>query len=132
MKFKDEQHKEFYENCMKKAKKDDCYRRALFFVLGLSQNCADNIDSLYDFEENYILPEDLGKHDWITETDAQLIRLAFNLYGDNAPTAFGIENSDDKALELSQYLTTSIFRGLDSDLMEQCFEGIRIRFMLVR
>lgn len=50
MKFMNEKHKNFVEECIKRANNDDCYHMALFYVLGLTDDCQNNIDSLYDFK----------------------------------------------------------------------------------
>ena len=72
------------------------------------------------------------KYGWITGTDIRIIRLAYNLYNNGAPTAYEIEDADEKCKELMNYLPTAIFAYLESDLLEYCLEAIRIRFEIVK
>ena len=62
----------------------------------------------------------------------QIYALAYNLYNNGAPTAYEIEDADEKCKELMNYLPTAIFAYLESDLLEYCLEAIRIRFEIVK
>lgn len=46
-------------------------------------------------------------------------------------TAFDIDNLEDKNYELMSYLPTAIFGYLSLELIEYCFEGVRIRYEMV-
>lgn len=131
MKFLDEEHKQFVERCVEKAKNNDCYHLSLFYVLGLTENCRRNIDSLYGWSDGCVKIPEGDAYGWITGTDIRIIRLAYNLYNNGAPTAFGIEDLEEKNRELMEYLPTSILGYLSSELIEYCFEGIRVRYEMV-
>ena len=128
MKFKDEEHKLFVAECCSKAKNDDVYHLSLFYTLGISDSCQKNIDSLYDWKEHIIKLPSGDKYGWITGTDRRIIRLAYNLFNNGCPTAYEIEDNDEKLKETMEYIPTNIFDYMDSELMEYCFEGIRIRY----
>lgn len=131
MKFLNEVHEQFVKDCVKKAEQNDCYHTSLFYVLGLSESCRENINTLYNWKTRCIKPIiDGEEYAWVTGTDIRLIRLAYNLFNNGAPTAFAIENLEEKNNELKNYLPTELFSYLTPPLLEGCFEGIRIRFGL--
>lgn len=130
MRYMNEIHHQFVQECVEKAKNNDCYHLSLFYILGLTQDCRNHIDSLYNWQDGcvrQIIGENYG---WITGTDVCIIRLAYNMYNNGAPTAFDIDNLEDKNSELMNYLPTAIFGGLSPDLMKYCFKGIKIRYEL--
>lgn len=78
--FKDMAHHLFYKECLQKADREgDVYHEALFYLLGLTDATRQNIQQLYDFEEQHIKLAALNK-DWQTGTSILICRLAFNLY----------------------------------------------------
>ena len=129
MRFICSEHETFYEDCLKKSNKADCYHKALFYVLGLTEGCRNNVDCLYDWDDCCVKDHFGGKGcGWITGTDSRIIRLAYNLFNGGAPTAFDLKDRKEREEELMTYLPSSIFGGLGSELVEFCFEGIRIRY----
>lgn len=132
MRFMNEEHEEFYNNCVEKAHcSNDPYRKALFYTLGLTQDCREGINSLYDFEKGLVKQINGEGYGWITGTDIRIIRLAYHLFNNGCPTAFHIENAEEKLEETEQYLISNIFSYLSSEMVECAFEGIRIRYELV-
>lgn len=132
MKFLNESHKLFFEECCQKAKSKDAYHSALFYVLGLTEDCRNNINTLYNFEECCVKDLKGEEYGWITGTDIRIIRLAYNLFNNGCPTAFKIEDAEEKLEETNKYIPTNIFGYLSPELREYCFEGIRIRFEMVK
>mgnify|MGYP004453827209 CR=1 FL=1 len=128
MKFMNEAHKQFVMNCILKAGQDDIYHIALFYVLGLSEDCKRNVDTLYDWKSNCV--KKLGKKSgWITSTSLKIIRLAYNLFSDGCPTAVDIEDPEERCCELLGYTPAAILSGLEPKIFAYCLEGIRIRYM---
>lgn len=79
VKFKDQEHKEFYYRMLTGISKNDTYRKAFFYAMGISEETRDNIKRLYDFKENCIKFE--GLHDgWQTGGSMRICRLALNLF----------------------------------------------------
>ena len=128
MKYFNDKQQRFIEECCIRAKCNDCYHKALFYTLGLTEDCMNNIESLFDFKERCVKP--IEGQGWITGTDRRIIRLAYNLFNNGAPTAFYLEG-EEKEDELTEYLPTSIFGYLSSELIEGCFEAVRIRYEMV-
>lgn len=112
IKYKNDKQKKFIKECIRRAGNDDVWHVSLFYTLGLTNDCQNNIDSLYDFNTGCVKQIKGEKYGWITGTDIRIIRLAYNLYNNGAPTA--------------------IFGYLESDLLEYCLEAIRIRFEIVK
>lgn len=132
IRYKNEKHENFVRECIRRAKTNEVYHVALFYTLGLSDDCQNNINSLYVFNTGCVKQIRGEEYGWVTGTDIRIIRLAYNLYNNGAPTAFEIEDAEDKCNELKNYLPTAIFGYLDSEMIEYCFEAIRIRFEMVR
>lgn len=128
MKFINEEHRIFVENSIKKAKNNDCYHLSLFYILGLTADCRNNIDTLYDWSTGCVKNPKGELYGWITGTDIRIIRLAYNLYNNGTPTAYSIENLEAKRDEIMQYLPSNIFGYLNPELLEYVFEGIRLRY----
>lgn len=78
--FKDEAHREFYEKYITlTGSQEDPYRKALFYLLGLTCETRTHINDLYDFKQRGIEFSGLEKA-WQTHTTINICRLAFNLY----------------------------------------------------
>ncbi len=80
VKFTDDKHQEFYIAMMARVKRNDCYHRAFFYVIGLTDDTRRHIKDLFDFEEDGIKPEGLEKG-WQTSGSSRICRMAFNLWG---------------------------------------------------
>ena len=79
-KFISAEHQEFYASMMAKVKKDDCYHRAFFYIVGLTDETRRHIGDLFDFRDDGIIPEGLYKG-WQTGGTIRICRMAFNLWG---------------------------------------------------
>lgn len=113
MKFKDDEHKYFFETLVTKTNTwNDPYRKALFYTLGLTEQTRDHINTLYDFKKKCIKLDALQKP-WQTGTSMKTTRLAFNLYNGFA----GSEEVDSS----ERYTPYNLF---DTGLMPYMFEAI--------
>lgn len=122
MLFLDSKHEEFFNEILKRAKReDDTYHRALFYVLGLTAETRRNIDTLYNFK-GHCIEFDCLKAPWQTGTSTRVTRLAFNLFN-----GFSGEGSEeDKPLdEAYNYTPYNLF---DNGLMIYMFEGIKLLY----
>lgn len=64
---------------MMKSKINDCYHRAFFNTMGISDETRKNINLMFDFKTDCIMPE--GMHGgWQTSGTVKDCRLAFNLW----------------------------------------------------
>ena len=118
MKFMNDEHKQFYKDCMLAAHASDAdvYRSSLFYTLGLSETTRRIINDLYDWKNGCIRPE--GIHNPAqTGSSIKLTRLAFNLFTDCIP-----EDSSEAISEA--YTPVSIF---SCSLMSWMLEAVRIR-----
>ncbi|WP_018885707.1 DUF6075 family protein [Paenibacillus massiliensis] len=114
--FKDISHEQFYEgNVIRANREHDPYRRALFYLLGLTDETRHHIHDVYDFQEESIRLEGI-QSGWQTGTSSRLTRLAFNLYS-------GYTGKD----ELNAYLYSPYYL-FDTQLMPFFFEAVRLRY----
>lgn len=117
-KFKDEDHKVFFEEQVTKTNsKNDPYRKALFYTLGLTEETRKNIGNLYNFKENCIEFDGLKKG-WQTGTTIRICRLAFNLFN-------GLYGQHDEVESAVDYTPYGLF---DCGLMDYMLEAVKIRY----
>ena len=116
MVFKDNQHWKFYdENIERTNSQRDSERKALFYTLGLTKETINNIEGLYNFNENCIKIEGL-REGWQTGTTIRICRLAFNLYNGFCG------QHDDQAENYTPY---NLF---DYGLASYMLEAVKIRY----
>ncbi|MBG9795488.1 hypothetical protein ABD76_24735 [Paenibacillus dendritiformis] len=114
--FKDLAHEQFYEgNVIRTHRQHDPYRKALFYLLGLTEDTRRNINDLYNFKEDSIRLEGLNEG-WQTGTTSRLTRLAFNLY-----TGYTGESEEDARYYSPYYL-------FDNGLLPYFFEAVKLRY----
>ncbi len=114
MNYLNSEHQVFFEKQVIRTNSgDDPYRKAFFYLLGLTTETRKNINDLYDFEENCIEFEGLDKP-WQTGTSTKLTRLAINLYNGYFGTEFG-----------GKYTPYNLF---DCELMCYMFEAIKLLY----
>lgn len=77
--WRDAEHEEFYYRAVTRAQRDDVYHRALFFALGSCPDTRDNVEALYDFEQNQINPDAINEG-WVTSGSFKVILTAYNLF----------------------------------------------------
>ena len=81
MLFRDGIHKHNYYVYLQadRVREDDFERKALFYLLALTEETRKNIHQLYDFENHYINFEGM-QQSWQTSGSKIICKLAFNLY----------------------------------------------------
>jgi len=114
MKFRDDEHRKFFEDCTKKAP-NDSYHRALFYTLGLTAETRKNINQLYNFKERQIEFEGLHKP-WQTGSTYKICHLAFNLFNGY---------SGDEESEAENYTPYNLFC---CSLAEYMLEAVKIKY----
>lgn len=89
IRFTDKEHEVFYAQMLAASGNSDTYHKAFFYTMGISAETRRNTRSLFDFQEDGIIPEGLSSA-WQTGDTRRLCRLAFNLW--NGWTEGGNEN----------------------------------------
>ncbi len=79
IRFKNVRHKEFYFAQASICGTWDVYHMALMYILGLSDDCIEHIEGIYNYKERLIIPECL-EASWQTSGSRRLILLAYNLF----------------------------------------------------
>jgi hypothetical protein len=113
--FADEEHKQFYYNAMSKVRQD-CYHKALFYLLGINSDTRAYSDKIYNFENRCINSKSINQA-WVTSCDVRTLRLAFNLF-----TA-GIPEERNKEM----YAVSEIFAG-STEYHEFYIQAIKLRY----
>jgi len=72
-------HREFFQDCIGKCKRDDCYHKAFFYIMGLTEETRRNINTMFNFEKDGINPKGM-QGGWQTGSTIKVCRLAFNLW----------------------------------------------------
>lgn len=116
MKFKDTQHEEAFNSFIERAKvrPGDVERISLFYLLSIFAETRNNINTLYDFKENWIKPEGLNQG-WQTGGTTKVTKLAYNLYN-----GFNGE-------EYGRFDPLSIF-SVSEEYREYMLYAVRLRF----
>lgn len=79
IKFSSKAHRDFFVEMMGKCRKNDTYHRAFFYVMGIAPETRANINRMFDFKNDWIMPE--GMHGgWQTSGTVRVCQLAFNLW----------------------------------------------------
>lgn len=90
IKFESKQHRNFFMEKMQACKNQDSYHQAIFYALGINQDCRDHFQDVFDMKHDRIKPDGLNMG-WQTSGSVATTLLAFNLWN-----GFTIE-SDEKA-----------------------------------
>lgn len=79
IRFSSKAHRDFFVEMMGKCRKNDTYHRAFFYVMGIAPETRANINRMFDFKNDWIMPE--GMHGgWQTSGTVRVCQLAFNLW----------------------------------------------------
>lgn len=88
MKFYNDEHQSAFLSLVNRMRADSCsvtldvYKISLAYLITLDNVCRNHIDSIYDFEDDCIIPECLSEG-WQTGTSRRTLLLAFNLFTGN-------------------------------------------------
>lgn len=79
IKFYSAAHQDFFVRNMLKCKVNDPYHRAFFYVMGIARETRANINRMFDFEKDEIIPEGMVGG-WQTSGTVRVCYMAFNLW----------------------------------------------------
>ena len=95
MVFANEEHEKFYFEKLEQARYQDCYHKALIYILGISEDTRNHFSQIYDIKSGYIKTECLHQG-WQTSGSVRVVRLAFNLYTDGTPSVDDYKRKDEQ------------------------------------
>lgn len=106
--FKDKEHEKFYYLYLSKCRTQDVYHQALIYCLGISADTRNNIKQIFNINTDCINTDCL-REGWITSGSAKVVRLAFNLYCNSAPSVFEHDDVEEQIDEYRYYTVEDIF-----------------------
>ena len=124
MVFSSREHERFYYAKMMKVRYQDCYHRALIYILGISRDTREHFDQIYDIKTGYIKPKCLLEG-WQTSGSVRVVRLAFNLYTNSTPSVDNYRRKDDQIDECRKYSASDIFC---CGYAPYFWQGIKLRY----
>ena len=75
LRFASPEHRDFFLDMMSEARRNDCYHRAFFYVMGIAPETRANIRQMFDFKQDCIEPD--GMHGgWQTSGTVRVCRTA--------------------------------------------------------
>ena len=122
--FRNREHRDFYHKYMPKCRYRDEYHMALVYCLGIDRDTRANVDRIYDFKTGYVKTECLWEG-WQTSGSMRIVRMAFNLYCNNTPSVFDIEDTDRQIEECRRYTVEDLFC---CGYARYFWEAVRIRY----
>ena len=108
MVFTNEEHERFYYEKLEQARYQDCYHKALIYILGISEDTRNHFSQIYDIKSGFIKPECLHQG-WQTSGSVRVVRIAFNLYTDGTPSVDDYKRKDEQIRECREYSVSDIF-----------------------
>ncbi len=124
MVFANEEHKKFYYEKLKQARYQDCYHKALIYILGISEDTRNHFSQIYDMKSRCIKTECLHQG-WKTRGSVRVVRLAFNLYTNGTPGVDDYESRNEQVSECREYSVNDIFC---CGYAIYFWEGIKLRY----
>ncbi len=107
LKFKDKEHRQFYEEKIEMLGADE-YLRSLIYLIGLSSMLRKQWRNIYQEKHKIIKPKVL-REPWQTGTSVKILRLAFQLYTDRTITDTDFETEEEDIEECRRYSVSDIF-----------------------
>ena len=124
MVFANEEHEKFYYEKLGQARYQDCYHKALIYILGISEDTRNHFSQIYDIKSGYIKTECLHQG-WQTSGSVRVVRLVFNLYTDGTPSVDDYKRKDEQVNECRGYSVSDIFC---CGYAMYFWEGIKLRY----
>lgn len=122
--FKNREHREFYIGHLKKCRRKDVYHKALVYCLGIDVDTREHVEQIYDFESGCVKTDCLHEG-WQTSGSAKIVRMAFNLYCNNAPSVADYTNKKEQIEECQLYTVENLFC---TGYARYFWEAVKIRY----
>ncbi|MEY8482875.1 DUF6075 family protein [Lachnospiraceae bacterium 48-21] len=122
--FKNKEHESFYKKYLQKCKYQDECSKALIYCLGIEGSTRINVDRIYDFKSGCVKAKCL-QEGWVTNGNARIVRMAFNLYCNGMPSVYDIEDAENQLRECRCYTVEELFC---CNYAKYFWEAIKIRY----
>lgn len=80
MKFKNDQHRQAFAGFLDLMRSQDCYHRAVAYLLALDETVGSHASDVFDFADDSIKFDTALHHGWQTGTSRKTTRLLMNLW----------------------------------------------------
>ena len=121
MKFINEEHKKFYEEKLKLTGKEDVYRKALIYILGICETTREHFTDIFDIKEGLINRDSLQAA-YQTSTSMKTTRMAFSLWNSNC---YDSDEDLENGIVSAHYNPSDIFC---CSYAPYFYEAIKIRY----
>lgn len=108
MVFISDAHEKFYYENLKKVRYQDVYHKALVYCLGICNDTRRNVNRIYNFKTGCVKTECLHEG-WQTSGSVRVVKMAFNLYCDSAPSVYDYEDAEEQLDEYRGYTVGELF-----------------------
>ncbi len=122
--FRDQEHKEFYQEYLEKCRWQDVYHQALIYCIGISEDTRKNIEQIYDLDKGCVKTECLRKG-WQTSDSLRIVRMAFALYCSGAPSVYDYDDEEERLQEYAGYTVGELFC---CGYAEYFWQAVKIRY----
>ena len=121
MKFIDIGHQNFYEQKLQEIGKQDIYRKALIYTLGICETTRDHFEDIFNIKKGLINRNSLQKP-YQTSTSLKVTRMAFSLWNSNS---YDTDEDVDNEVVSQYYTPAEIFC---CSYAPYFWEAIKIRY----
>ncbi len=122
--FINKKHEKFYYEKLQQMRYQDCYHKALVYILGILEDTRNHFGQIYDIQSGCVKTECLHQG-WQTSGSARAVRLAFNLYTNGMPSIDDYKSSREQVSECKEYSVSDIFC---CSYAIYFWEGIKLRY----
>lgn len=101
-------HEKFYYEKLEDVREKDVYHRSLVYCLGICESTRKHIGRIYDFRSGCVRTMCL-REGWQTSGSEKVVRMAFNLYCNSAPSVSDYQDAKEQLEEYRHYTAEELF-----------------------
>lgn len=101
-------HEKFYYEKLEDVREKDVYHRSLVYCLGICESTRKHISRIYDFRSGCVRTMCL-REGWQTSGSEKVVRMAFNLYCNSAPSVSDYQDAKEQLEEYRHYTAEELF-----------------------
>lgn len=102
------EHEKFYLEKLEEVREKNVYHKSLVYCLGICRDTREHVGRIYDFKSGCVRTMCL-KEGWQTSGSLKVVRMAFNLYCNSAPSVFDHDDAEEQIDEYRHYTAAELF-----------------------